>query len=360
MQIGLLLSGGVDSSTALLSLKKSHPDASISAYYLKIWLEDELAFLGACPWEEDLNYARAACDIVKVPLKIISLQKEYWEHIVSYTLGELKAGRTPSPDILCNRLIKFDVFLHRVGESLDRVASGHYAICTQGSDEIYYIRKSPDPVKDQTYFLSQLTQAQASMAMFPIGGMTKSEVRRLATELDVPAKTRKDSQGICFLGRVKYRDFVRHYMGEREGKILEVETGRELGVHRGNWFHTIGQRTGLGLSGGPWYVVAKSHEENTVTVTRDVDAEAKAYASFITGRPNWISGPPPDARVNLKLRHGPKIVSATIRQFGSGQKKQLRVDMDEADRGVAPGQFAVLYHGEVCLGGAMICERLYT
>jgi len=351
------LSGGVDSSTALLSIKKNYPEATIHAYYLKIWLEDELTSLGTCPWEEDLNYARAVCDIAKTPLKVISLQKEYWERIVSYTLAELKAGRTPSPDILCNRLIKFDTFFHRVGESLDKVASGHYAVCTRGFDGIHYIRKSPDPIKDQTYFLSQLTQEQASMAMFPIGRMTKSEVRRLAVELNVPAKTRKDSQGICFLGKIKYRDFVRHYMGEKNGKILELETGRELGTQRGSWFYTIGQRTGLRLSGGPWYVVAKNHEENTVTIARGMDAEAKARTSFVTERPNWISGPPRKTRVNLKLRHGPKNVGATIEELGSEQRGRLRVDMDEADRGVAPGQFAVLYHEDICLGGAMICKQ---
>jgi len=356
VKIGVLLSGGVDSSTALLSLKKSYPDAAISAYYLKIWLEDELALLGICPWEEDLSYARAVCDIAKIPLRIISLQKEYRERIISYTLAELRAGRTPSPDVLCNRLIKFDAFLHRAGESLDKVASGHYALCSKGFDGNYYIRKSPDPIKDQTYFLSQLTQAQASMAMFPIGGMTKSGVRRLAAELDVPAKSREDSQGICFLGQMKYRDFVRHYMGEKNGKILELASGRELGTHRGGWFYTIGQRTGLGLSGGPWYVVAKNHEENTVTIARGMDVEAGARAFFVTERPNWISGPPGNTRVNLKLRHGPKSVSATIEDLGPEQGGRLRVEMDEADRGVAPGQFAVLYHEDVCLGGAMIRE----
>jgi len=354
MRIGVLLSGGVDSSTALLSLKKNHPDATISAYYLKIWFEDELAFLGTCPWEEDLSYARAVCDIAKIPLRIISFQKEYWESVVSYTLAELEAGRTPSPDILCNRQIKFGAFLHRVGESLDKVASGHYAVCTQGFDGVYYIRKSPDSVKDQTYFLSQLTQTQASMAMFPIGRMTKTKVRRMAAELNVPAKTRKESQGICFLGKIKYRDFVRHYMGERSGKILEVETNRELGIHRGSWFYTIGQRAGLGLSDGPWYVVAKNHKENTVTIARGMNMDAWACTSFFTGRPNWISGPPRDTRVNLKLRHGPKTVSATIKNLGSEQGERLRVDMYEPDRGVAPGQFAVFYQEDVCLGGAMI------
>jgi len=355
MKIGVLLSGGVDSSTALLTLRRNHSDAAIYAYYLKIWLEDELASLGACPWEEDLAYARAVCDIAKTPLRVISLQKVYWERIVSYTLAELKAGRTPSPDILCNRLIKFGAFLDGVGESLDRVASGHYAICTRGFDGTYYIRKSPDPIKDQTYFLSQLTQKQVSMAMFPIGRMTKSEVRRLAAELGVPAKTRKESQGICFLGKIKYRDFVRHYMGERIGKMLEAGTGRELGSHRGSWFYTIGQRTGLGLSGGPWYVVAKNHEENTITVAKNMDAEARACSFFIAERLNWISGPPRGKRVDLKLRHGPETIGATIEEFDSGQGEGLRVNMDKPDRGVAPGQFAVLYHEDVCLGSAVIC-----
>jgi len=148
VKIGVLLSGGVDSSTALVSLKEQHPDAEITAFYLKIWLEDELASLGSCPWEEDLVYARGACDITGIPLKVVSLQREYWDRVVSYTVSELNAGRTPSPDIFCNQRIKFGAFLDRVGESLDKVASGHYAVVQKGDDGLYRIGRSPDPVKD--------------------------------------------------------------------------------------------------------------------------------------------------------------------------------------------------------------------
>lgn len=357
VKIGVLLSGGVDSSTALVSLKENYPDADITAYYLKIWLEDELASLGSCPWEEDLEYARGACDISSVPLKVISLQQEYWDRVVSYTVSELKAGRTPSPDIFCNRRIKFGAFLDRVGETLDKVASGHYATVSRDESGLYRIHRSPDPVKDQTYFLSHLTQEQAAIALFPIGGMMKEEVRQLAEKWDLPAKSRKDSQGICFLGKIKYSDFVRHYMGEKEGDIVEAETGRKLGVHKGSWFYTIGQRSGLGLSGGPWYVVNRNKDENIITVAGSLEAATVARNRFTIVDPNWISGRPAlPGRISLKLRHGPKLTDAAIRPLAPSEDGQERLEilMDESDRGVAPGQFSVLYDGDICLGGGMI------
>jgi tRNA-specific 2-thiouridylase len=359
VKIGVLLSGGVDSSTALVSLRETHPDADITAYYLKIWLEDELASLGSCPWEEDLEYARGACDITGIPLKVISLQREYWDRVVSYTVSELKAGRTPSPDIFCNQRIKFGAFLDQVGESLDKVASGHYATVSQDADGLFRIHRSPDPVKDQTYFLSHLNQEQAAIAMFPIGGMMKDEVRLLAEKWDLPAKSRKDSQGICFLGKIRYSDFVRHYMGEQDGDIFEAETGRKLGTHKGTWFYTIGQRSGLGLSGGPWYVVNRNKEENVITVAGSLDALSAARNRFTVVNPNWISGPPElPSRITLKLRHGPKLTAASISPLppSADGRERLEIVMDESDRGVAPGQFSVLYDGDVCLGGAMIEE----
>jgi len=361
VKIAVLLSGGVDSSTALVSLKEKHPQAEITAYYLKIWLEDELASLGSCPWEEDMEYAREVCGMTDIPLKVVSLQREYWDRVVSYTISELKAGRTPSPDIFCNQRIKFGAFLDRVGESFDKVASGHYAVISEDENGLFRIHRSPDPVKDQTYFLSHLSQEQAAIAMFPIGGMLKSDVRMLAEKWDIPAKSRKDSQGICFLGKIKYTDFVRFYMGDKEGDILEADTGRKLGIHKGTWFYTIGQRSGLGLSGGPWYVVKKNMEENIVTVAGSMEAAAVSRNQFTVVNPNWISGRPElPARVTLKLRHGPKLIGATVRaladSFSQAEngKERLEIEMDESDRGVAPGQFAVLYDGDVCLGGAMV------
>ncbi len=357
VKIGVLLSGGVDSSVALAVLREQMPEAELTAYYLKIWLEDELAFLGNCPWEEDLEYARGACDITGVPLKVISLQREYWEQVVSYTVEELKAGRTPSPDIFCNRRIKFGAFLTRVGESLDKVASGHYAVVRQEEDRLFHIYRSPDPVKDQTYFLSHLSQAQAALALFPIGTMHKTEVRQRAARLNLPARNRRDSQGICFLGKIRYSDFVRHYLGEHEGLILEAATRKILGRHKGSWFYTIGQRSGLGLSGGPWYVVARNRDENTVTVAHAPAAEEAARRELTVINPNWIARPPEfPLNLSLKLRHGPKRIEAGVCAVSAGRDgtERLHVKMARSDRGVAAGQFAVFYNGEECLGGAMV------
>ena len=258
VKIGILLSGGVDSSVSLLTVQKQYPKAKLIAYYIKIWLEDELTALSSCPWGEDLEYAGKVCDMAQIPLKVISLQREYWDQVVVDMIAELKAGRTPSPDIFCNRRIKFGAFFDRVEDNLDKIASGHYAIIKQNSSGVYCLKRSFDLVKDQTYFLSYLTQSQASRVLFPIGHYTKRKVRSLAEGWNLPNKSRKDSQGICFLGKIKYSKFVEHYLGVAEGPIIEARTGRILGTHRGTWFYTIGQRTGLGLSGGPWYVIGRN------------------------------------------------------------------------------------------------------
>src|SRR4030067_2342068 len=214
MKNAILLSGGVDSSVALRLLKdEGH---QITAFYLKIWLQDEFSFLGECPWEEDLKYARGVCEQANVPLEVIPLQTEYWDNVVSYTIEEIKEGRTPNPDIFCNSLIKFGQFYDKIDSSFEKVASGHYAR-VEKSNIRYQLKKSPDPVKDQTYFLAYLTQDQLSRAYFPIGIYKKEEVRKLALKFDLPNKERKDSQGICFLGQIKFNDFIKHHLGEKKG-----------------------------------------------------------------------------------------------------------------------------------------------
>jgi tRNA (5-methylaminomethyl-2-thiouridylate)-methyltransferase len=265
MDYAVLVSGGVDSAVALHTLV-ARGEGTVRAYYLKIWLEDELAFLGQCPWEEDLGYARDVCAAAGVPLEVVPLQQEYYDRVVSYTLAELRAGRTPSPDIFCNQRIKFGAFFDAIGGSADRIVTGHYARILRGNGDDVRLARAPDPVKDQTYFLSHLTQEQLRRAEFPIGTMTKEAVRRRAAELELSNRDRPDSQGICFLGRIRYPDFVRHYLGEQEGLILETGSGRELGRHSGAWFYTIGQRQGLGLGNGPWYVVSRNIETNIVEV----------------------------------------------------------------------------------------------
>ncbi|PWB67468.1 MAG: tRNA 2-thiouridine(34) synthase MnmA, partial [Holophagae bacterium] len=263
-RILMLTSGGVDSSVALLRLAEEGR-YSLEACYLKIWLSDEMAFLGRCPWEEDLGHVRAVCEMVGVPLRVLPLQREYYATVVAYAIDELRAGRTPSPDVICNRAIKFGAVVDLLGDEFELVASGHHARVAR-RDGLARLLRGVDPVKDQSYFLCRLSQQQLARSLFPIGGMTKAEVRAEARRAGLPNQDRPDSQGICFLGRVPYDDFIEFELGTREGEIVEHGSGQVLGTHRGYWFHTIGQRRGLGLAGGPWYVVAKDPERNLVTV----------------------------------------------------------------------------------------------
>ncbi len=352
-QIACLLSGGVDSSVALWKLKESGHQR-IRAYYLKIWLEDELSYLGNCPWEEDLAYARQVCAQAGVPLEVVPLQREYYDRVVSYTIEELKKGRTPSPDIFCNQRIKFGAFLEAVDGEAERVASGHYAILEDDSAGRRRLRRSPDPVKDQSYFLFHLSQQQLRRITFPLGAMEKREVRSRAEELKLPNRERPDSQGICFLGKIKYPEFVRYYLGQRPGEIREAGTGRLLGTHQGSWFYTIGQRQGLGLGNGPWYVVEKRFEENVVYVAHAERVAERSRRELTIGELTWLTEEPGEGRFLTKLRHGPVLTPVTVRR---GQNPgELHLTLDEADRGIAPGQFAVLYDGEYCLGGGTILE----
>lgn len=350
MKIAVLVSGGVDSSVALKLLKDQGHD--VTAFYLKIWLEDELAYLGDCPWEQDLLYVRQVCEQLEVPLEVIPLQKEYHEKVVAYTIAEVKAGRTPNPDILCNKHIKFGLFFEHIDDSFEKVASGHYAQVAQHADGAFQLMSAPDPIKDQTYFLSYLTQVQLQRILFPIGHLRKEEVRALAQEFNLPNKERKDSQGICFLGEFKFRDFVRAYLGEKPGPIIEIETDKVLGEHKGFWFYTVGQRQGIGLAGGPWYVMRKDTEHNRVYVSRNYYTSDKQRDTFAIERCNWISGTlPQQAKLQAKLRHGPHVYSCVITQLDDNC---LHVQLDERDQGIASGQFAVLYDGAVCLGGGII------
>ena len=266
MKIAVLVSGGVDSTVALRLLKDQGHE--VTAFYLKIWLEDELSYLGDCPWEEDLAFVRAVCEQAQVPLEVVSLQKEYFDYVVAYTIAQIKEGKTPNPDIFCNSQIKFGFFLQKIDASFEKVASGHYAQIEENQGT-YYLKMAPDPIKDQTYFLSNLNQKQLSRTLFPIGHLAKTHVRELAVQYEVPNKDRKDSQGICFLGKLKFSDFINHYLGQTPGDMIEYETGAKLGNHKGFWYHTIGQRQGSGLAGGPWYVMAKDPVKNIVYFSRN-------------------------------------------------------------------------------------------
>lgn len=343
MKIALLLSGGVDSSVALRLLHEQGHD--LTAFYLKIWLEDELQFLGDCPWEEDLKYARAVCEEIDVPLEVLPMQKEYFDTVVEYTINEVKAGRTPNPDMMCNSMVKFGLFLDKI-EGYDKVASGHYAQVEEIEGH-YFLKMAPDPIKDQTYFLARLSQKQLSKVIFPIGELTKSEVRELAEKYDLPNKDRKDSQGICFLGKFKYSDFIHSYLGSKPGDIIEYESGEKLGEHEGFWYYTVGQRRGIKLSGGPWFVVNKDCQKNIVYVSKNY-YENKPRRELNVEDIYWFSGRQPEGDLQVKLRHGEHLYNCTL------EGELVKLDRD--DQGIAAGQFAVFYQESLCVGSAVISQ----
>jgi tRNA (5-methylaminomethyl-2-thiouridylate)-methyltransferase len=349
MKIAHLISGGVDSSVALRLLEEQGHD--ITAFYLKIWLESELSHLGECPWEEDLQFVKTICKETSTPLKILSLQREYWEKIVSYTIRELKEGRTPNSDVFCNRLIKFGIFFDKIDQSYQKVTSGHYAQVVENEGS-YLLKRSNDIVKDQTYFLSYMRQDQIARALFPLGSYNKKQVRDLAKFYDLPNKNRKDSQGICFLGQVKYSEFVKYHLGEKPGDFINTDDGSILGQHKGYWFYTIGQRQGLGLSGGPWYVVTKDISNNLIYLSRSDFVENKLCNHFFVDRINWISGSaPPGKMFQVKVRHGPEQYQCELVLSG---KNSGEVYLEKADQGIASGQFAAFYEGDICLGSGII------
>ncbi len=349
MKIAVLVSGGVDSSVALRLLKDQGHD--LTAFYLKIWLEDELAYLGQCPWEEDLAYATQVCAQAGVPLEVLSLQAEYWDRVVAYTIAQVREGKTPSPDILCNQHIKFGCFYDKIDPSFEKIATGHYAQIEE-KDGLFLLKKAQDPVKDQTYFLSRLNQPQLSRALFPIGHLLKSEVRVLAKEFNLPNKERKDSQGICFLGKIEFNEFIKHHLGERPGDLVEYETSDVVGQHQGFWYFTIGQRKGIGLSGGPWYVVAKEPEKNIVYVSRNYFSPEKKRNIVRVSDFNWIAGYPPETTaLQIKLRHGEALYAC---MFELIDRMHGIVYIEGRDQGIAPGQFAVFYDGDYCLGSGTI------
>ncbi len=359
MKVAMLISGGVDSSVALRLLKDAGHD--ITAFYLKIWLEDELSFLGECPWEEDLRYVRAVCEEVGAPLSVVPFQKEYHERIVSYVIAEAKAGRTPNPDVFCNTLIKFGAFVEEYGAEFDHVATGHYAQ-TEVRDGKARLLRSADEHKDQTYFLSRLRQDQLVKAMFPIGGYRKDEVRELARTYGLSSAERKDSQGICFLGKVPFDRFLEEKLGTREGDIVDTKTGETLGKHQGFWFYTIGQRKGIGLSGGPWYVTGKDTAKNIVYISNAYRSSETARSEFHVDGLSWISDAPDvDDRLTVKLRHGvqeyPCTLSIQSAPMGSLRERCGHVTIANGDTGIAAGQIAAFYRGDECLGSGIISEN---
>ncbi|GJQ15655.1 hypothetical protein GpartN1_g7446.t1 [Galdieria partita] len=358
--VAVLLSGGVDSSIALSRLLEE--GYRVKPFYLRIWLEDELSHLGKCPWEEDLFYANSVCEHFGLKLEQVTLQKEYWEQVVEYTISEARAGRTPNPDVMCNSRIKYGVFLDSIGKTFEKIASGHYArIRKDPSTGLFQLMVSADLHKDQTYFLAHLVQRQLSKVVFPIGHWTKEQVRAKANELNLATQSRKDSQGICFLGQIKFNEFLRYHLGSRPGKLVESETGQVVGEHCGYWFYTPGQRKGLHLPNGPWYVVTKDVESNTVFVSRNYESPDKQRNCFMVENVHWhiplTQCMNETLAVQVKLRHGSFFHQGFIMALDDGTR--AKVWLNSRDSGIAPGQFAVFYRDETyCIGAGIISKEL--
>lgn len=353
-RIAVLLSGGVDSSVVVYEFARLglHPDC----FYIKIGPEEAEEW--DCSSEEDLEMATAVAAKYGCRLQVVDCHKEYWQQVTKYTMDKVRAGYTPNPDVMCNRLIKFGAFDEKVGHDYDLIATGHYA-CTETIDGEKWLATSPDPVKDQTDFLAQIYDWQLRKAVFPIGRYMKEEVRAIAEREHLVNAKRKDSQGICFLGKINYNDYIRRYLGENPGDVLEFETGRKIGTHRGLWFHTIGQRHGLGFGGGPWYAVKKDMAANVLFVSKGYEPLTAYKKDFKIHDFNFLTRNPwagePSVRVTFKIRHTPEFHNATLETFGPGS---FYIHSDDLIQGVAPGQFCVIYdeRHHLCIGsGEIFC-----
>ena len=352
MEIAALVSGGVDSSVMVPILKERGYNPHI--FYIKIGIEGKDDMMD-CPSEEDIEITSFIAKKYACSFDIIDLQKEYYERVASYTMDSVRKGLTPNPDVMCNRMIKFGAFEEKMGYQFDRIATGHYARQWYDNEGVSWLGTAVDTFKDQTDFLARITYHQLSKAMFPIGDLPKSEVRRLAEEYKLPSAQRHDSQGICFLGKINYNDYIREYVGEREGDIIELETGKKLGKHKGFWFHTIGQRKGLGLGGGPWFVVNKDTENNLIYVSKGYDPIAH-YVNIINLIDVMTMNPSikldDNQVIRYKIRHQPDFKTGIIKL----NEKGLTIISDEMISGVAAGQFGVIYHATepIVLGSGVI------
>jgi tRNA-specific 2-thiouridylase len=347
------MSGGVDSSVAALLLIEQ--GYRVEGLFMKNWEEDDGSEY--CTAIEDLNDAQAVCEKLGIPLHQANFAAEYWDNVFESFLAEYKAGRTPNPDILCNREIKFNVFLDYARIlGADLIATGHYARLLRSNGGVTLL-KGLDTDKDQSYFLQAVSARQLKDCLFPVGELKKSHVRALAKEHNLVTHNKKDSTGICFIGERRFKDFLQEYLPAKPGPIESVE-GLQLGQHDGLMFHTLGQRQGLGIGGvknagdEPWYVVAKDLENNRLIVGQGQDHPAMYSREMLCENPCWVnSSPALPFSGSVKSRYRQPDQTCKLTQLNDGR---WLIEFDEPQRAITPGQWACFYQGDTCLGGAVI------
>lgn len=340
------MSGGVDSSVTAALLKDE--GYKVVGVYMKNWTKSLPGFV--CPWKEDFEDAKRVAVQLGIDFKVFDFEKEYKHKVVDYMIAEYKAGRTPNPDIMCNQEVKFKLFLETcLEEGADLIATGHYARVKDGQ-----LLKAKDDNKDQTYFLYRVTEEALRKTLFPLGEYTKPEVRKLAKKFGLATAGKKESMGICFVGKVGIKEFLSQYVKTKPGDIID-ENGQVVGQHDGAIFYTIGQRQGLGVGGGmPYYVTAKDMNKNEVYVTTNLDDKRLWYKELELKDVHWINDvPAKGAKVQVRTRHRAPLVNGTLDIAPSG-KGTLDVALQDEIRAATPGQSAVIYQGDLVLGGGIL------
>ncbi len=336
------MSGGVDSSlTAALLVEQGY---QVTGVYMKNWTQDLPGM--KCPWADDLADAKRVAVQLGIDFKVFDFQDAYRQKVVDYMIDEYKRGRTPNPDIMCNQEVKFSLFLDAALEDgAEMIATGHYAQVKDG-----VLKQAVDTNKDQTYFLYRVTGKALRKTLFPLGEYTKVQVREIAKERGLFTATKKDSQGICFVGKIGIRDFLSQYVQTQPGNIVDRQTGEILGKHDGAIFYTLGQRHGMEIGGGlPYYVVGKDMEKNEVYVTRDLNDDTLWRKSIQLSDVHWVNERPVDGEYDIRVRHRAPLAKAHL----SGDQLELT----QPQRAVTAGQSVAIYHGDICLGGGIVIDQ---
>jgi tRNA-specific 2-thiouridylase len=338
------MSGGVDSSlTAALLVEQGY---DVTGVYMKNWTQDLPGM--KCPWADDLADAKRVAVQLGIDFKVFDFETEYKQKVVDYMIEEYKLGRTPNPDIMCNQEVKFKIFLETALEDgADMIATGHYARVKDGK-----LLQAVDTNKDQTYFLYRVTGEALKKTLFPLGEFTKPVVREMAKERGLFTASKKDSQGICFVGQIGIREFLSQYVQQEAGSIIDKKTGKVLGQHDGAIFYTIGQRHGLDVGGGfPYYVVGKDMDKNEVYVTTNLNDDALWRPELTLQAAHWINETPVSGQYQVRVRHRATLITATLTFTDDAT---ISLVLDTAERAVAPGQSVVIYNNEECIGGGII------